>query len=94
MAVAEKDPVLEGIVDDVVKGFMDSSERERLKKVVIHGGDEKSRDYVCKEVMERLSAEIDEVVSNSSFIKLPDSYSYNLDYFLSIARSQEAQETS
>ena len=86
--------VLNKIVDDVCAGFIGSSERGRLQRVLIHGGDEESREYVCGGVWKRLSGEITKIVSRSGFEKMPDTYSYDLGYFLNIARSQPAPKIS
>ena len=88
MAVAEKDEVLEGIVDDIVKVFRSSSESEKLQRILIYGGDEKSREYVCDKLREKMAEDLREVVSGDSFEKMPDTYAFELEYFLKIARAQ------
>lgn len=87
MAVAEENRVLDNIVEDFIIGFENSSERERLKKVLIHGGDFNSREYVSKRIREFLRGEVEEVIATDEFENIPNTYTCDLSYFLEQANS-------
>ena len=46
------------------------------------------REYVCDKLREKMAEDLREVVSGDSFEKMPDTYAFELEYFLKIARAQ------